>query len=94
MAQQVRVGGQPDAGGQAGEGAAGVVGIDRRAPLGVNELATAARNSLGKLRDAGIGQIQAQWDALAGELKAGQALRRAAVQHPAAIAGLIKRLRQ
>jgi hypothetical protein len=28
------VGGQPDAGGQAGEGAAGVVGVDRRAPLG------------------------------------------------------------
>jgi hypothetical protein len=34
MAQQVRVGGQPDAGGQTGEGAAGVVGTDWRAPLG------------------------------------------------------------
>jgi hypothetical protein len=34
MAQQVRVSGQPDAGGQPGEGAAGVIGIDRRAPLG------------------------------------------------------------
>jgi hypothetical protein len=34
MAQHVRVGGQPDAGGQPGEGAAGVVGVDRRAPLG------------------------------------------------------------
>ena len=32
--RQVRVGGQPGAGGQAGEGAAGVVGIDWRAPLG------------------------------------------------------------
>jgi len=28
------LGGQPDAGGEAGEGAAGMVGIDRRAPLG------------------------------------------------------------
>jgi hypothetical protein len=34
MAQQVRVGDQADAGGEAGEGAAGVVGVDRRAPLG------------------------------------------------------------
>ena len=34
MAQHVRMGNQPDAGGQAGEGAAGVVGVDRRAPLG------------------------------------------------------------
>src|SRR5687767_6868812 len=34
MAQQVGVGGQPDAGRQAGEGAAGVVGVDRGAPLG------------------------------------------------------------
>jgi hypothetical protein len=33
MAQQVRVGSEPGAGGQAGEGAAGVVGVDRRAPL-------------------------------------------------------------
>jgi hypothetical protein len=32
--QQVGVGNEPDAGGQAGEGAAGVVGVDRRAPLG------------------------------------------------------------
>src|SRR5918995_3442782 len=32
MAQQVRVSVQPGAGGQVGEGAAGVVGIDRRAP--------------------------------------------------------------
>ena len=30
MAQQVGVGGQPDAGGEAGEGAAGVVGVDLR----------------------------------------------------------------
>jgi hypothetical protein len=34
MTQQVWMGGQPDAGGQPGEGAAGVVGVDRRAPLG------------------------------------------------------------
>ena len=34
MAQQVGMGNEPDAGGQAGEGAAGVVGVDRRAPLG------------------------------------------------------------
>jgi hypothetical protein len=34
MAQQVGMGGQSDAGGQAGEGAAGVVGVDRGAPLG------------------------------------------------------------
>jgi hypothetical protein len=34
MAQQVGVGGQPDAGGQASEGAAGVIGVDGRAPLG------------------------------------------------------------
>ena len=33
MAQQMRVGGQSGAGRQAGEGAAGVVGVDRRAPL-------------------------------------------------------------
>ena len=34
MAWQVRMGGQPDAGRQPGEGAAGVVGVDRGAPLG------------------------------------------------------------
>jgi hypothetical protein len=34
MAQQVRVGGQSDAGGQPGEGPAGVVGVDHGAPLG------------------------------------------------------------
>jgi hypothetical protein len=34
MPQQVGMGVQPDAGGQSGEGAAGVVGVDRRAPLG------------------------------------------------------------
>jgi hypothetical protein len=34
MPQQVGMGSQSDAGGQAGEGAAGVVGVDRRAPLG------------------------------------------------------------
>jgi hypothetical protein len=36
MPQQMGVGGQPDAGGQ-GEGAAGVVGVDRRAPLGAED---------------------------------------------------------
>ena len=34
MAQQMGVGGHSSAGRQAGEGAAGVVGVDRRAPLG------------------------------------------------------------
>ena len=34
MPQHVRMGHQPDAGGEAGEGAAGVVGLDRRALLG------------------------------------------------------------
>ena len=34
MPQQVGMGSQPDAGGQAGKGAAGVVGVDRGAPLG------------------------------------------------------------
>jgi hypothetical protein len=37
MAQQVGVGGHSSAGGQAGEGAAGVVGVDRRAPLGAED---------------------------------------------------------
>ena len=37
MAQQVRVGGQPGAGGQVGEGAAGVVGVDWRAPLSAED---------------------------------------------------------
>jgi hypothetical protein len=34
MPQHMGMGNQSDAGGQAGEGAAGVVGVDRRAPLG------------------------------------------------------------
>ena len=34
MAQQVPAGDQPDAGGELGEGAACVVGVDRRTPLG------------------------------------------------------------
>jgi hypothetical protein len=37
MAQQVRVGVQPGAGGQVGEGAAGVDGVDRRALLGAED---------------------------------------------------------
>ena len=37
VAQQVRMGVQPGAGGQVGEGAAGVVGVDRRAPLGAED---------------------------------------------------------
>jgi hypothetical protein len=37
MPQHVRMGVQPGAGGQVGEGAAGVVGVDWRAPLSVED---------------------------------------------------------
>jgi len=36
VAEHVGVGGQPNAGGQAGEGAAGVVGVDRGAAFGAD----------------------------------------------------------
>jgi hypothetical protein len=65
---RVGVGGQPDAGGQPGEGAAGMVGVDRHAPLGAEHQVQLDR--LG--RPAGLDEAELDRSGLpAGKTQAG-----------------------